>query len=221
MLRASHPKSAASLEQGGRGSGTGLEPGLRSGIEALSGVDFANVRVIRNSVEPARLGAHAFTQGREIHLAPGQEHHLPHEAWHVVQQAQGRVGPTADLDERTSVNDDEALEREADTMGARAIEHGASSRSGPDPRGAPRGETASDPSARAPGRQSPSPGSVLQLQGDESKHSRLAKIVMKHEANKAGMAQKFATGLEITPEAFGRFKNRNKKFRKGVRGYKY
>jgi hypothetical protein len=25
---------------------------------------------------------------------PGQEQHLPHEAWHVVQQKQGRVKPT-------------------------------------------------------------------------------------------------------------------------------
>ena len=38
--------------------------------------------------------AHAYTQGSEIHLGAGQERHLPHEAWHVVQQAQGRVRPT-------------------------------------------------------------------------------------------------------------------------------
>ena len=27
----------------------------------------------------------AYAQGSDIHLAPGQEQHLPHEAWHVVQ----------------------------------------------------------------------------------------------------------------------------------------
>ncbi|HAP61901.1 MAG TPA: hypothetical protein DCR93_21180, partial [Cytophagales bacterium] len=32
--------------------------------------------------------------GTDIHLAPGQQKHLPHEAWHVVQQKQGRVKPT-------------------------------------------------------------------------------------------------------------------------------
>jgi hypothetical protein len=32
--------------------------------------------------------------GTAVFLAPGQEHHLPHEAWHVVQQQQGRVTKT-------------------------------------------------------------------------------------------------------------------------------
>jgi len=53
-----------------------------------------HVQVHRNSSKPAQLNAHAFAQGSDIHLAPGQEQHLPHEAWHVVQQAQGRVKPT-------------------------------------------------------------------------------------------------------------------------------
>ncbi|MEM7041075.1 MAG: DUF4157 domain-containing protein [Bacteroidota bacterium] len=35
--------------------------------------------------------AHAYDQGTDIHIGPGQEKHLPHEAWHVVQQKQGRV----------------------------------------------------------------------------------------------------------------------------------
>lgn len=34
----------------------------------------------------ANLQAHAYAQGAGIHLAPGQEQHVPHEAWHVVQQ---------------------------------------------------------------------------------------------------------------------------------------
>jgi hypothetical protein len=66
---------------------------LRRGIEALSGLPMRDVRVHYNSARPGRLQAHAFAQGREIHLAPGQEEHLPHEAWHVVQQKQGRVRP--------------------------------------------------------------------------------------------------------------------------------
>jgi len=47
-----------------------------------------------NSDKPAQLQAHAYAQGTDIHLASGQEKHLPHEAWHVVQQKQGRVKPT-------------------------------------------------------------------------------------------------------------------------------
>ena len=69
--------------------------------------------------EPARLDALAYTQGTEIHVAPGQERHLPHEAWHVVQQAQGRVQPTMQLQD-VPVNDDQGLEEEADVMGAKA-----------------------------------------------------------------------------------------------------
>ena len=72
----------------------GLPEQLKSGIESLSGMSLDNVKVHYNSSKPAQLNAHAYTQGTEIHLAPGQERHLAHEAWHVVQQAQGRVSPT-------------------------------------------------------------------------------------------------------------------------------
>ena len=51
----------------------------------------ADVKVHYNSPQPARLNALAYAQGADIHLAPRQERHLPHEAWHVVQQKQGRV----------------------------------------------------------------------------------------------------------------------------------
>jgi hypothetical protein len=98
----------------------GLPDGLRSGIEALSGVSMDGVRVHRNSSRPATVQARAFAQGRDIHLAPGQDHQLPHEAWHVVQQAKGRVRGTKSLGGGVAVNDDPALEHEADVMGARA-----------------------------------------------------------------------------------------------------
>jgi hypothetical protein len=92
---------------------------LRGGLESLSGLDLSDVRVHRNSGQAAQLNALAYAQGADIHLGPGQEQHLPHEAWHVVQQRQGRVKPTLRLG-AVEVNDDPALEREADTMGARA-----------------------------------------------------------------------------------------------------
>jgi hypothetical protein len=46
-----------------------------------------HVKVHYNSSQPAQLNALAYAQGSDIHVAPGQEQHLPHEAWHVVQQA--------------------------------------------------------------------------------------------------------------------------------------
>lgn len=100
---------------------TGLPDALKAGVEELSGVSMDNVRVHYNSPQPAQLQAHAYAQGADIHLGPGQERHLPHEAWHVVQQAQGRVRPTMQLQGKVSVNDDQGLEREADLMGARAL----------------------------------------------------------------------------------------------------
>lgn len=93
---------------------------LKSGIEALSGITMNHVTVHYNSGKPAQLHANAYAQGDEIHIAPGQEQHLPHEAWHVVQQAQGRVSPTMQMHDGVAVNDDANLEREADVMGARA-----------------------------------------------------------------------------------------------------
>src|SRR3954454_23494838 len=73
---------------------TGLPDALKSGIEALAGLSLDDVRVRFNSSHPAQLQALAYTQGNQIHVAPGQARHLPHEAWHVVQQRQGRVRAT-------------------------------------------------------------------------------------------------------------------------------
>jgi hypothetical protein len=100
---------------------TGLPEQLKSGIEELSGFSMEDVKVNYNSEKPAQLQAHAYAQGSEINIAPGQEKHLPHEAWHVVQQKQGRVQPTVQMKGGVNVNDNTDLEREADVMGAKAI----------------------------------------------------------------------------------------------------
>ncbi|MCC8199019.1 MAG: DUF4157 domain-containing protein, partial [Tannerellaceae bacterium] len=92
---------------------TGLPDQLKAGIENLSGYSMDDVTVHYNSDKPAQLQALAYAQGTDIHIAPGQEQHLPHEAWHVVQQKQGRVQPTMQL-QGIQVNDDEKLEKEAD-----------------------------------------------------------------------------------------------------------
>jgi hypothetical protein len=100
---------------------TGMPDGLKAGVENLSGTAMDDVRVHYNSSKPAELQALAYTYGTDIHLGPGQEEHLPHEAWHVAQQKQGRVQPTAQM-QSMEVNEDPALEREADVMGARALQ---------------------------------------------------------------------------------------------------
>ncbi len=91
---------------------TRLPDQLKAGIESLSGIGMSDVRVHANSDRPAELNALAYTQGNQIHLGPGQERHLPHEAWHVVQQKQGRVRPTMQM-KGVGINEDDGLEREA------------------------------------------------------------------------------------------------------------
>ncbi|NHZ81655.1 DUF4157 domain-containing protein [Massilia sp. CCM 8695] len=116
----------APAQRQARANNSGLPDQLKAGVESLSGVSMDHVKVHYNSAQPAQLNAHAFAQGSDIHVAPGQERHLPHEAWHVVQQAQGRVGPTLQMKAGVAVNDDAGLEREADVMGARAAASSAS-----------------------------------------------------------------------------------------------
>ena len=100
----------------GRDNTTGLPFDLKTGVESLSGVSMDDVRVHHHSAKPAQLQAKAYTQGSDIHVGPGQERHLPHEAWHVVQQKQGRVEPTIQA-KGIAINDDAGLEQEADVMG--------------------------------------------------------------------------------------------------------
>ena len=100
---------------------TGLPNQLKRGIEDLSGYSMDRVRVHYHSSNPAKLQALAYTQGMDIHVASGQERSLPHEAWHVVQQMQGRVRPAMQV-KGIAVNEDPALEHEADVMGEKAIQ---------------------------------------------------------------------------------------------------
>lgn len=101
---------------------TGLPNNLKSGIENLSGYSMDDVKVHYNSSKPAQLNAHAYAQGTDIHIAPGQEKHLRYEAWHVVQQKQDRVKPTIQMKGSVNVNDDAGLEKETDVMGVKALQ---------------------------------------------------------------------------------------------------
>ena len=100
------------------GGGVGMPGKLTLGIEKLSSVSMDGVKVHYNSLLPVQQGAMAFTQGNDIHLAPGGEKHLPHEAWHVVQQAQGRIGPVV---QAVGVTDERFLEQEAQRLAVRAL----------------------------------------------------------------------------------------------------
>ncbi len=110
-------KSEPAVQQ--KPNNTGLPDNLKAGVESLSGYSMDDVKVHYNSSQPATVQALAYTQGTDIHVAPGQEQHLPHEAWHVAQQMAGRVEPTTEIG-GMPVNDNAGLEHEADVMGAKA-----------------------------------------------------------------------------------------------------
>lgn len=115
---------------------TGLPDKLKEGVEALSGLSLDDVKVRYNSPKPAQLQALAYASGTEIHVAAGQEKHLAHEAWHVVQQKQGRVRPTRTLG-KVMINDADPLELEATVMGRQALAGPASGRAVAPPQDAP------------------------------------------------------------------------------------
>ncbi len=95
-------------------------------MEKSLGADFSAVR-IHEGQRAASIGALAFTQGTNIHFAPGQydpnsesgQSLLGHELTHVVQQSEGRVKADAQA-KGLPVNAEPGLEREADEMGAKA-----------------------------------------------------------------------------------------------------
>lgn len=100
---------------------TGIPDALKQGMEAHAGLSLDGVNVNYGSSLPAQFAADAVTQGESVHIAPGQEHHLPHELGHVLQQLQGRVPATGTMD-GTPVNTDPTLEADADRMGAQALQ---------------------------------------------------------------------------------------------------
>ena len=119
--KADMANNAAQREEAPHPNNTGMPDNLKSGIESLSGFSMDDVRVHYNSSKPATVQALAYTQGTDIHVAPGQEKCLPHEAWHVAQQMAGRVSPTTNIN-GMPVNDNAALEHEADVMGEKAMQ---------------------------------------------------------------------------------------------------
>ncbi len=105
---------------------TGLSDEVKERMESSIGADFSDVRIHSSSSQAPDVGALAFTQGNDIHFAPGQfspetsggQRLLGHELAHVVQQREGRVQPTTEI-AGMSVNDNPALEKEADDIGTK------------------------------------------------------------------------------------------------------
>lgn len=129
------------------GSGQALPAPVQAKMERAFGADFSAVRIHEGPQAPA-IGALAFTQGNNVHFAPGEydpasqsgQELLGHELAHVVQQAEGRVQATSQA-KGAPLNDDPALEGEADRMGALAARgQAARASAAPAPLG-PEGET--------------------------------------------------------------------------------
>ena len=106
---------------------TGMPDDVKSRMEGSFQTDFSDVSVHASSSRAPEVGALAYTQGSDIHFAPGQykpdttqgQALIGHELAHVVQQREGRVTPTCEV-AGMPVNDDQSLEDEADSLGKRA-----------------------------------------------------------------------------------------------------
>jgi Domain of unknown function (DUF4157) len=120
------PKSAAKPQR--RSPANGIPDSVRSKMEAVFKIDVSAVKIVENSSAAKEAGALAFAAGDTLHFAPGQfnpnspqgQQLLGHELAHLVQQKQGRVQATGEMN-GMAVNNDKALEAEADAMGAQLV----------------------------------------------------------------------------------------------------
>ncbi len=112
-------------------SGTTQEPGnYMTQMQSAFDTDFSDVNIHEDSKTASDLGALAFTQGNNVHFAPGQfkpdtqsgKELIGHELTHVVQQREGKVQTTKQIG-KFNINDNSGLEKQADTMGAKAARY--------------------------------------------------------------------------------------------------
>ncbi|MBO9698565.1 MAG: DUF4157 domain-containing protein [Sporocytophaga sp.] len=114
-------------ESGSETASDKLPSTVQAKMETSFGEDFSDVNIHKSSSQSKDLNALAYTQGNNIHFAPGQynpesqkgQELLGHELTHVVQQREGRVQPTVQK-KGVGINDDKGLEKEADEMGEKA-----------------------------------------------------------------------------------------------------
>lgn len=104
-----------------------LPEAVQTKMESSMGADFSGVNIQTNSKSAQDVGALAYTQGSDVHFAPGQfkpdtkggQELIGHELAHVIQQKAGRVKANKSVG-NMPVNDNTSLEKEADVAGAKA-----------------------------------------------------------------------------------------------------
>lgn len=108
---------------------TGMSDSVKEKMEGAFGEDLSDVKIHTDSGDATKHGALAYTQGEDIHFAPGKfnenskggQELLGHELTHVIQQKQQRVNPNTSS-YGVPVNNEKGLEAEADTMGSKAAQ---------------------------------------------------------------------------------------------------
>jgi hypothetical protein len=106
----------------------GIPLSVQTKMEGALNTSLAGVTVHPNSGKATEVGALAYTQGTDIHVAPGHysphtssgQRLLGHELAHVAQQMEGRVQPTGEVG-GLPLNDSPTLEKEADNLAAKAV----------------------------------------------------------------------------------------------------
>ena len=116
--------SSSPMQQKGAEGGGG---DIMSQMGQAMGTDFSGVKVHTDSNKATEMGALAYTQGEELHFAPGQynpasqsgKELIGHELSHVKQQREGRVQANTSI-KGQAVNNNAGLEKEADDLGKKA-----------------------------------------------------------------------------------------------------
>ena len=109
MLDGQNERQPARPSSGGQP----LADAMRAKFERQFGLPMDQVRVHRNSDQPAKFDAKAYAYGSDIFLGPGHEDSLEHEITHVAQQMMGQVRPTG-MENGLAVNYSPVLEHSAD-----------------------------------------------------------------------------------------------------------
>lgn len=104
---------------------------IQTKMEGSFGTDFSDVQIRENSSVAKNLNALAFTQGNEVHFAPGEynpqsikgQKILAHELSHIIQQREGKVKSTHE-EQGHNISEQIELENEADRHSKIAVRGG-------------------------------------------------------------------------------------------------
>ncbi|MEL6866457.1 MAG: DUF4157 domain-containing protein [Bacteroidota bacterium] len=107
-----------------------LPDDLHHKLEWSFGQDFSSVQIHQNSPKATDLQAKAFTQGEQVHFAPGQfdpksnsgQKLIAHEFTHIAQQRHHHIPVTHQTSTGAFINNQNTWEQEADRLGERAIQ---------------------------------------------------------------------------------------------------